>query len=162
MRYAGIAVAAGLLMALSVPSVAATAVPPKSAALIEKVNEIRRSSGLPTLTVSEELTGSSRGYARYMLKHDYFGHLQSIRAGGNFLALGETLAWHSGWRARVRRTVSRWMASPSHRAVLMSPTFRFIGAGRARGKMGSRRATAWVAQLGARPTEPVQVPVLGG
>jgi len=75
--------------------------------------------------------------------------------------LGETLAWHSGWRNRVGATVSRWMASAPHRAVLMSPTYRFIGAGRARGNMGSRRATAWVAQLGARPAAPLDRP-LGG
>src|SRR5688572_28898634 len=155
MRHAGIAVAAGIILALSAPSVAVATVPPESAALIEKVNEVRRSGGLPTLNVSEELVGSSRSDARYMLKSDYFGHLASIRAGGNFLRVGETLAWHSGWRKRVRSTVSRWMASPPHRAVLMSPTFRFIGAGRARGKMGSRRATAWVAQVGARPATPL-------
>ena len=161
MRHARIAVAAGIILALSAPSVAAGGVPPASAALIAKVNEMRRSSGLPTLRVSEELTGSSRGYARYMLKHDYFGHLSSIRAGGNFLSLGETLEWHVGWRDRVRSTVSRWMASPAHRTVLMSPTFRFIGAGRARGKMGSRRATTWVAQVGARPAEPIRLPIGG-
>jgi len=160
MRHARIAVAAGIILALSAPSAAVAAVPPESAALIEKVNDIRRSSGLPTLSVSEELVSSSRGYARYMLKHDYFGHLSSIRAGGSFSTLGETLAWHSGWRNRVRATVSRWMASSVHRAVLMSPTFRFIGAGRARGKMRSHRATAWVAQVGARPATPLGV--LGG
>jgi uncharacterized protein YkwD len=150
LRHARIAVAAGIILAFTAPSGAVADVPPESAALIEKVNEIRRSSGLPTLRVSDELTGSSRGYARYMLKNDYFGHLASIHAGGNFLRLGETLAWHGGWKNRVRATVSRWMASPPHRAVLMSPTYRWIGAGRARGNMGSRRATAWVAQVGAR------------
>jgi uncharacterized protein YkwD len=149
-------------MALGAPSTAGADVPPESVALIEKVNEVRRSSGLPTLTVSDELTGSSRSYARYMLKHDYFGHLASIRAGGNFQALGETLEWHAGWKNRVGKTVSLWMRSPSHRTVLMSPTFHFIGAGRARGKMGSRRATAWVAQVGARPAEPpVRLPIGG-
>jgi uncharacterized protein YkwD len=150
------------MLALGAPTTAAADVPPESAALIGKVNEIRRSSGLPTLRVSDELTGSSRSYARYMLKHDYFGHLASIRAGGDFSALGETLAWHQGWRDRVRATVSRWMSSAGHRAVLMSPTFRFIGAGRARGKMGSRRATTWVAQVGARLAEPpVRLPIGG-
>lgn len=49
MRHARIAVAAGIILALSAPSVAVANVPPASAALIEKVNEIRRSSGLPTL-----------------------------------------------------------------------------------------------------------------
>jgi hypothetical protein len=32
----------------------------------------------------------------------------------------------------------------------MSPTFRFIGAGRVRGRWGSRKATAWVAHVGAQ------------
>jgi uncharacterized protein YkwD len=150
MRRARIAVAAGIILGLSAPSVAVASVPPESVALIEKVNEIRRSSGLPTLRVSEELTGSSHGYARYMLKNDYFGHLASIRAAGDFTRLGETLAWHGGWKARVRGTVSRWMASAPHRAVLLSPAFRWIGAARAKGNMGSRRATAWVAQVGGR------------
>ena len=116
--------------------------------MIEKVNQTRRSGGLPTLQVSEALTGSARNYARYMLKNDYFGHLASIQAGGNFLFLGETLSWHGGWRARVGYTFSRWMASAPHRAVLMSPTFRFIGAGKVKGRMGRGRATAWVAQVG--------------
>jgi uncharacterized protein YkwD len=148
MRHARIAVAAGIALTLWGPTTAVSDVPPESAAMIEKINEMRRSSGLPTLHASEALVGSSRSYARYMLKNDYFGHLASIRAGGSFVMLGETLAWHGGWRARVNRTFSRWMASPSHRAVLMSPVYRYIGAGRAKGRLGTRAATAWVAQLG--------------
>ena len=136
------------MLATSAPATAVADIPPESVAMIEKVNQTRRSSGLPTLQTSEALVGSARSYARYMLKRDYFGHLSSIQAGGNFLALGETLEWHSGWRPRVARAFSIWMASPPHRAVLMSPTFRFIGAGRVRGRWGSRRATAWVAHLG--------------
>lgn len=116
--------------------------------MIEKVNETRRASGLAELRASEDLTGSARNYARYMLRNDYFGHLASIRAGGSFRFLGETLAWHSGCRPRVAATFSRWMASPPHRAVLMSPTYRFIGTGPVNGRYGRGRATAWVAQLG--------------
>ena len=116
--------------------------------MIDKVNEIRRSSGLATLQTSEALVGSARSYARRMLKSDYFGHLASIPAGGNFLFLGETLAWHSGWRPRVGAAFSRWMNSPPHKAVLLTPTFRFIGTGKARGRFGTRRATTWVAHLG--------------
>ena len=118
--------------------------------MIQKVNEARRASGLSALQTSDELTGSARNYARYMLKNDYFGHLSSIHAGGNFLITGETLEWHSGWRPRVAFAFSRWMGSPSHRAILMSPTFRFIGAGHVRGRWASRKATAWVAHLGAQ------------
>jgi uncharacterized protein YkwD len=136
------------VLALHAPATAVADIPPESAAMIEKVNEMRRSSGLPTLQTSEALMGSARDYARYMLRNDYLGHLASIRAGGNFKFLGETLAWHSGWRPRVSATFSRWMASPPHRAVLLSPTYRFIGTARVRGRLGRGRATAWVAQLG--------------
>jgi uncharacterized protein YkwD len=149
LSYARVAFAALVaLLALSAPATAVAEIPPESAAMIEKVNESRRSNGLHELEASEPLTASSRDHARYMLKNDYMGHLASIRAGGSFLFLGETVAWHSGWRPRVVATFSRWMASAPHRAVLMSPTYRFIGTGRVRGWLGRRKATAWVAQLG--------------
>jgi uncharacterized protein YkwD len=138
------------VLPLYAPATAVAAIPSESAAMIQKVNEARRASGLAPLQTSEALTDSSRSYARYMLKHDYFGHLASIRAGGDFLSTGETLEWHAGWRPRVGFAFSQWMGSPSHRAVLMSPTFRFIGAGRGRGRWGSRKATAWVAHVGAQ------------
>jgi uncharacterized protein YkwD len=136
------------VLAVIAPASASADIPPASAAMIQKVNEMRHSSGLPTLHASQALTDSSRSYARYMLRNDYLGHLASIQAGGKFLFLGEALAWHSGWRPRVAYTFSRWMSSPPHRAVLMSPTYKFIGAGRARGRLGSQRQTTWVAQLG--------------
>ena len=136
------------LLALSAPAAAVAAIPADSAAMIKKVNEARRGNGLAALQPSEALTGSARSYARYMLARDYFGHLASIRAGGNFLLTGETLEWHSGWRPRVALAFSLWMGSPSHHAVLMNPAFRFIGTGRVRGRWGTRKATAWVAHLG--------------
>ena len=138
------------VVAVYAPATAVAAIPSESAAMIHKVNEARRSSGLAALHASEALTDSSRRYARYMLANDYFGHLSSIRAGGNFLFTGETLEWHSGWRPRVRFAFSQWMGSPPHRAVLLSSKYRFIGTGRVRGRWGGRKATAWVAHVGAQ------------
>ena len=86
------------LLALAAPAAAVADIPPESAAMIQKVNEARRARGVAALQTSDVLTGSARSYARYMLKNDYFGHLATIRAGGNFLLVGETLEWHSGWR----------------------------------------------------------------
>ena len=158
MRHARIAVAAGIILALSAPAVAVADVPPESAKMIEKVNNMRRASGLPTLRTSEALVGSAAGYARYMLKHDYFGHLASLPVGGDFLFRGETLAWHTGWRTRVGFTFRQWMGSPPHRAALLNPAFHYIGASKARGRFGRRAATAWVAHLGGRPATPVALP----
>jgi uncharacterized protein YkwD len=138
------------VLALSAPAAAVADIPPESAAMIQKVNEARHSIGVPALEASEVLTTSARSYARYMLKNDYFGHLASIRAGGNFLFTGETLEWHSGWHPRVALAFSQWMGSASHHAILMSRAFSFIGVGRVRGRWGTRKATAWVAHLGGQ------------
>jgi uncharacterized protein YkwD len=117
---------------------------------IDELNEVRRANGVAPLRVSESLSRSSGRYARRMLRHDFFGHGARIDVAGEFRSAGETLAWHSGWNARPRRTVSRWMASPGHRAVLLSPRFRWVGMGLARGRLGSRVATTWVAHVGSR------------
>ena len=42
------------------------------------------------------------------------------------------------------------MSSPTHRAVLLSAGFRWVGMGVARGKIGSRLVTVWVAHVGRR------------
>lgn len=126
----------------------ATADPERDA--IDELNDVRRAHGAPALRVSESLNRSSGGYAERMLRHDFFGHGSRIEVAAEFRSAGETLAWHSGWDAQPRRTVSRWMASPGHRAVLLSPAFRWVGMGVARGKLGSRMATTWVAHVGAR------------
>jgi uncharacterized protein YkwD len=115
---------------------------------IEALNDMRRGGGLPALRVSNDLNRSSGAYARRMLRLDFFGHGPSIDVAGGFRSAGETLAWHTGWNAQPRRTVGRWMNSPPHRAVLLSSRFRWVGMGLARGKLGSRMATTWVAHVG--------------
>jgi uncharacterized protein YkwD len=117
---------------------------------MEMLNDVRRANGVPALRVSESLNRSAEGYARRMLEIDFFGHGSNIDVAGGFRSAGETLAWHSGWDAQPRRTVERWLNSSGHRAVLMSPAFRWVGMGLARGKLGSHTATTWVAHVGSR------------
>jgi uncharacterized protein YkwD len=117
---------------------------------IDALNHVRHAHGLPALRVAKSLNRSSGGYAQRMLRRDYFGHGPRIRVASGFRSAGETLAWHGGRNPRPRRTVRRWMASPSHRAILLSRSFRWIGMGIARGRLGSRVVTAWVAHVGAR------------
>jgi uncharacterized protein YkwD len=117
---------------------------------IDALNDVRRANGLAPLRVSEGLNRSSGDYAQRMLRHDFFGHGARIDVPGDFRAAGETLAYHTGWDAQPRRTVSRWMNSPGHRAVLLSSRFRWVGMGLARGRLGGRVATMWVAHVGSR------------
>jgi uncharacterized protein YkwD len=84
-----------------------------------------------------------------MIRRHYFGHLAHIEIAGRFRHAGEALAIHWSLSPQPLKTVRQWMASPPHRALLMSSRFRFVGLGLARGRFGSRPATTWVAHLGA-------------
>jgi uncharacterized protein YkwD len=66
--------------------------------------------------------------------------------------IGENLAWGSGERATPRSIVQSWMASPPHRANILSHGFREIGIGIAAGapvKVSGRAAT-YTTDFGAR------------
>ncbi len=116
--------------------------------MFNKINQVRQAHGIAKLRPSLYLFASSERYAQRMMRSDYFGHLSRIPVSSRFRAAGETLAWHSGWRLRPRRTVRRWMRSSGHRAVLLSSRFTRLGVGRARGRYGGTRATMWVAHVG--------------
>lgn len=133
---------------LAVPAPAAAHDNPQR--MLHALNVVRAQHGLASFHGSASLHRSASAYARWMLRADYFGHLGRIRASGRFARLGEALAWHSGRRARVSRTVRRWMHSPPHRALILHPGFRWIGAGMARGRLQGRRATTWVLHFGGR------------
>jgi uncharacterized protein YkwD len=117
---------------------------------INQLNQLRQASGLPALQASESLHRSSTKYARRMIENDYFGHASRIAASSAFGRIGETLELHPGWNADPAQTISAWMNSSGHRAVLMSSAYRWVGMGIARGKIGSRLVTVWVAHVGAR------------
>ena len=127
------------------PAGAAT---PVQRAMVDEVNAVRAGHGLRSLSAAPVLHRSARRYARWMVRNDYFGHLSRIRAASRFALLGETIAWHSGLRARVAWTVRAWLGSPGHRALLLDPRFRWLGAGMARGRLSGTTATVWVLHLG--------------
>lgn len=135
---------------------AVLAVPSQAAAhgnqqqMLQALNAVRAQHGLAAFHGSASLHRSASAYARWMLRSEYFGHLSRIRASGRFARLGEALAWHSDRRARVSRTVRGWMHSPPHRALILHPGFRWVGAGMARGRLQGYRATAWVLHFGGR------------
>ena len=126
----------------------ASELPAQSVAMLDRVNQERGIQGLPPLRGSEELTRSARRQARWMFDNDILGHQPSIQVQGNYRSLGETLAWHSGWRPRVESTLRAWMRSPGHRSVLMGRSFRLLGVAQLGGRYRGARTTAWVAQLG--------------
>ena len=121
----------------------------KQNALIAHVNFVRQASGLRALAPSPHLNRSAARVARWLMASQTFGHSGTINAGGGFRALGEALRLHVGGRPRYGATVRAWLASPSHRALVLSPAFTHVGAGLARGSFGGRLSTIWVLHLGA-------------
>jgi uncharacterized protein YkwD len=143
------ATACALACALAVVTTTVAEAHPAERAMLTRINKVRQANGMRALRPSPSLERSSGGYARFILRTDYFGHLARIRASSHFHLLGENLAWHSGRRPGVAATVRAWLKSPAHRAVMLNPLYRWAGAGMARGRLGARVATVWVLHVGA-------------
>jgi uncharacterized protein YkwD len=137
-----------VLLAGGLPAMPAGAAAPAEDEMVDQVNAVRAGQGLRPLRPEARLNRSAGSYAEWMLRNDYFGHQERIRAARGFARVGENLAWHSDWRPRVAGTVQAWLDSPGHRALMLSSSFRWIGAGMARGRMGGLAGTTWVLHLG--------------
>lgn len=118
--------------------------------MLAKINQIRRAHGLRALHQSGSLTRSATRFSRHLMRTNTFGHASHIEASRRFARLGEVLAIHSGRSSAVGWTVSSWMNSPPHRAILLSPAFTSVGFGRTYGRFRGHRANIWVGQLGHR------------
>ena len=146
---------AGVALALAAPSVAAAhdchnaGLDPSAAraSAIEHttlclLNHERRARGLEPLRAETRLSRAAQRHSDDMTRRYYFAHVSPggsdlrtrlahagyLRGAGSWSA-GENIAWGSGWRARPLEIVASWMASPGHRANILSPAYRQIGLG---------------------------------
>jgi uncharacterized protein YkwD len=105
------------------------------ASLLDTINTVRKSHGLATLRVDFHLVRAARGHSADMMRRQYFAHGslagRAVAAGARGPLFGEDLAWAQGITAWW--VVNHWLASPSHRAVLLRPGFRRVGIGYAFG-----------------------------
>jgi uncharacterized protein YkwD len=161
MRTASAMTAAVVLLALPAGTAEAeTANERAEAEMVGVINQVRAQHGLYALRRSSSLMDSAGRYSRWLMANDTFRHLSSIQASSRFSMLGEALAMHTGRRFRVHNTVGRWMGSPSHRAIVLSSTMRWLGTGVTRGRMGAMPATVWVLQTGRIHPPGVSLPEL--
>jgi uncharacterized protein YkwD len=148
LRCLALTVAVGACLAPSASATVADA--DESEAMVAAINAVRAAHGLPPFRQNPALSRSSSAFAGSLMRAGVFRHAQRIRAAGGFRRLGEALAFHPGGRPRFGATVRRWLGSPMHRSLVLSGSFRWVGAGRSVGRFGGGRATIWVLQLGAR------------
>jgi len=127
------------------------------------VRALRREAGRPRLASNAKLRHSAIYKARRIAACRVFTHTPcgdelavpfeeaQLNRSGDWL-IGENLAWGVDEEATPRAILAKWLASPSHRRVLLTGRFSHLGLRRRRLRMRGAPAGSviWVAHLGRR------------
>ena len=124
-----------------------------TARVVELTNAERAAAGVAPVAGNAQLTTAAQRYAEVMAATACFGHACGPRprlgdragAAGDapWAFLGENVA---AGQPTPERVVAAWMASPTHRAVLLDPEFTHLGVGRT---AGGPAGIHWVQEFGA-------------
>ena len=108
--------------------------------LVDEINEVRLAHGLVGLALDEQLREVARNHSETMLAGEFLGHespdgsapADRVRAAGiGFRLVGENVARSLRPLGAVHGVIDGWMASPGHRANILTPDFRHTGVGAA-------------------------------
>jgi uncharacterized protein YkwD len=137
------------------------------AEVLADVNAMRRQRGLRPLQLSSALARAADSHSRDMAQRGYFTHESADgsafwkrvqrfygSSGYSFWTVGENLLWASP-DLNSATALSMWMASPPHRANLLSRQWREIGLAAvhvpsAGGVYGGHEVTIVTANFGSR------------
>ena len=101
--------------------------------LLRQMNRIRAHHGLRALRADRHLERAARFHTHQMLGSGSFAHgafgsrMVEFAVAGR--VAGENLAWGTGSRGSARAIVAAWLASPEHRANLLSASYSRVGVG---------------------------------
>lgn len=106
------------------------------------LNRARAAAHEPALHANRSLRRVAFGEVRQMVGWDYFADLPpagkssarliaASRYGARAarLATGQNIGWGTGTYATPANMVAAWMASPPHRALILTPRFSDVGVG---------------------------------
>jgi hypothetical protein len=126
------------------------------AELLSLTNEKRKEAGLQPLRLNQELTQAASGKAHDMLTKHYWAHTSPdgvtpwvfIKGSGyEYVYAGENLARGFTSSSDV---VNAWMASPGHKANLLSANYEDIGFAIKTGELGGDETVLVVQEFGSR------------
>ena len=152
------------ILAASAPAASAAGGSPRldraERGLIRAINHRRAAAGLSRVHAARRLNRAADYHSNEMAYGNYFAHTsrdgrtmeRRVRSFTSSHAVGETLAMLGG-RCRRHigaRVVGMWMASSTHRAVLMSASFSRVGVARRGGRLSGRRACMVTADFASR------------
>lgn len=151
MLTAGTLVGSALLAAAAAPALACPGANKTPAQLTVKqarasvtclINQRRRHNGLRKVRVDTRLVRAAQRHSRSMDAANFFDHespsgsdpisriqATGYMAGARSWAVGENIRWGSGGLGTPRVAVDEWMASPSHRHIMLNGAYREIGIG---------------------------------
>lgn len=111
----------------------------ESRQLVRDINHVRVDHGLGELSYSWRISFASKRWSREMASHHELHHhvLPVNRTWGEILYVGS---------GGTQNAVRAWLDSPPHRAVMLSPAFGSVGAGKA----VDRGRTYWTTRFGGR------------
>lgn len=106
------------------------------------MNQRRRAHGLRKLRHDPRLERAAQRHSQSMDRSNYFSHsspggsspLSRIRStgylsGASSWGIAENIRWGSQGRGSPKTAVNQWMRSPSHRAAILSGSYREAGVG---------------------------------
>lgn len=149
----------GLLLNLTktnYPSVLGISTDITSEQLLTLVNQKRQENGLSVLSFSPELAAAARNKANDMLLKNYWAHNSPDgktpweflkEAGYNYVYAGENLA--RGFNTSQDVT-NGWMASPSHKANVLSSNYSDVGFAVVTGNLSGEETVLVVEEFGSR------------
>ena len=160
-------------LALAAPALAArtaanqTAMQALDTGVLTQLNAIRAAHGLVPLTLNTQLSAAAAGHTTEMLADGYFAH--NSASGSPFwsrLTAYTKAAPHGGWSVGenllwsapdvdAAQALKLWMASPEHRANILTAKWRQIGiaaihADTAPGTYGNQPVTVITTDFGVR------------
>lgn len=105
------------------------------AEFVHRINELRRSKGLGTLTVHDELVHVARGWAAKMAEADEISHNPDLAdsVSADWQKLGENV----GVGMTVAKLHDAFVRSPAHYRNLVDPDFTHIGVAVVLGRDGA-------------------------
>ena len=127
-----------------------------TARVLELTNAERQKAGLAPLSPNAQLTNAAQTYSQVLATSGCFQHTcgpvpnfaeRDGQAGYmDWTSIGENIA--AGYPT-PEAVVAGWMASPGHRANILSPNFTEIGVGLV--SSGGKYGTYWAQEFGSRP-----------
>lgn len=127
------------------PALSGTAQPTFDTTMVALINQARAANGRPALAVHTGLRTVAlnwslkmdAGGTGYQLQHNPSA-MSQVRANGaaNLTVWGENVGWGSSPQTSAKTLFDAYMASPGHRANILSASYRYIGSGSVSGAHG--------------------------